>query len=82
MYQKSVMHVQSCCFDNLNKLLFCRSRCRRRRRRCKETTISRNLLNTLTKFGTNSCQYCTSIIENLKIKIEQTIFVSKTIKDY
>ena len=30
--QKSVMHVQSYCFANLNLLLFCRSRCRRRRR--------------------------------------------------
>ena len=30
--QKSVMHVQGCCFANLNLLLFCRSRCRRRRR--------------------------------------------------
>ena len=30
--QKSVMHVQSCCFANLNLLFFCRSRCRRRRR--------------------------------------------------
>ena len=30
--QKSVMHVQSCCFANLSLLLFCRSRCRRRRR--------------------------------------------------
>ena len=28
---KSVMHVQSCCFANVNRLLFCRSRCRRRR---------------------------------------------------
>ena len=27
------MHVQSCCFACLNLLLFCRSRCRRRRRR-------------------------------------------------
>ena len=27
--QKSVMHVQSCCFVNLNLLLFCRSRYRR-----------------------------------------------------
>ena len=27
--QKSVMHVQSCYFVNLNPLLFCRSRCRR-----------------------------------------------------
>ena len=26
------MHVQSCCFANLNLLLFCRSRWRRRRR--------------------------------------------------
>ena len=30
--QKSGMHVQSCCVANLNQLLFCRSRCRRRRR--------------------------------------------------
>ena len=30
--QKSVRHVQSCCFANLNLLPFCRSRCRRRRR--------------------------------------------------
>ena len=30
--QKSVMHVQSCCFADLNLLLFCRSRWRRRRR--------------------------------------------------
>ena len=29
---KSVIHVQSCCFANLNLLLFCPSRCRRRRR--------------------------------------------------
>ena len=26
------MHVQSCCFANLNLVLFCRSRCRPRRR--------------------------------------------------
>ena len=30
--QKNVMHVQSCCFANLNQSFFCRSRCRRRRR--------------------------------------------------
>ena len=30
--QKSVMHVQSCCFANLNLLPFRRSHCRRRRR--------------------------------------------------
>ena len=30
--QKSVMHVQSCCFANLNQFRFCRSRWRRRRR--------------------------------------------------
>ena len=29
---KSVIHVQSCCFAYLNLLLFCCSRCRRRRR--------------------------------------------------
>ena len=30
--QESVMHVQSCCLACLSLLLFCRSRCRRRRR--------------------------------------------------
>ena len=30
--QKSVMHVQNCCFASLNLLLLYRSRCRRRRR--------------------------------------------------
>ena len=30
--QKNVMQVKSYCFANLNLLLFCRSRCRRRRR--------------------------------------------------
>ena len=29
--QKSVPHVQSCCFASLNLLFFCRFRCRRRR---------------------------------------------------
>ena len=29
--QKSMMHVQSCCFADINRLLFCRSRCRLRR---------------------------------------------------
>ena len=41
--QKSVMHVQSCCFANLNLLLFCRSRCRRRRR-CLSSLIDENLV--------------------------------------
>ena len=39
--QKSVMHVQSCCFTNLNLLLFCRSRCRRRRR-CLSSLYTKN----------------------------------------
>ena len=29
--QENVMRVQSCCFANVNRLLFCRSPCRRRR---------------------------------------------------
>ena len=36
--QKSVMHVQSCCFADLNQLLFFRSRCLLRRR-CLSTLI-------------------------------------------
>ena len=36
---KSVMHVQSCCFANINLLLLCRSRCRRRRR-CLSSLLS------------------------------------------
>ena len=37
--QKRVMHVQCCCFANLNILLFCRSRSRRSRR-CLSSLIS------------------------------------------
>ena len=37
--QKRVMHVNCCCFANLNLLLFCRSRSRRRRR-CLSSLIS------------------------------------------
>ena len=37
--QKSVMHVQSCCFAYLNLLLCCRSRWRRRRRCLSSLTI-------------------------------------------
>ena len=37
--QKRVVLVQACCFANLNLLLFCRSRCHRRRR-CLRTLIS------------------------------------------
>ena len=40
--QKSVMHVQSCCFADLNLLLFCRSRWRRRCRRCCLSFVSTN----------------------------------------
>ena len=36
---KSMMHVQSCCFVSPNLLLFCRSRCFRRRR-CLSSLIS------------------------------------------
>ena len=36
------MHVESCCFTNLNQLLFCRSRCRRRRRRCLSSLMRRD----------------------------------------
>ena len=38
--EKSVMHVQSCCFANLNLLLFYRSLCRRRRRPYKNYWLS------------------------------------------
>ena len=37
--QKSMMHVQSCYFANVNLLFFCRSRCHRRRR-CLSSLIS------------------------------------------
>ena len=40
--QKSMMHVQRCCFENLNLLLFCRSRSSLRRRflRSLKTTLT------------------------------------------
>ena len=41
--QKSVMHVQSCCFANVYLFLFCRSRWRRRRRRrCLSSLLGRS----------------------------------------
>ena len=40
--QKSVMHVQSCYLVNLNLLVYCRSRCRRRRR-CLRSLLCRDL---------------------------------------
>ena len=40
---QSVMHVQSCCFANLNLLFFCRSCCRPRRR-CLSSLILQTLL--------------------------------------
>ena len=38
--QKSVMHVQRCCFANLDLLLLCRSRWRRRRRCLRWTPVA------------------------------------------
>ena len=38
--QKSVMHVLSCCFANVNLLLFCRSLCRLSRRCLSSLIIS------------------------------------------
>ena len=46
--QKSVMHVQSCCFANLNLFLFCRFRCRRRRR-CVNSLITTTATSMRTK---------------------------------
>ena len=40
---KSVMHVQSCCFANLNLLLCCYS-CLRRRRRCLSSLLVHRLM--------------------------------------
>ena len=41
--QKSVMHVQSCCFANLNLLFFWRSLCRRCRRILRSLLIERKV---------------------------------------
>ena len=48
--QKSVMHVQSCCFANQNLLLFSRSRCRRRRRRRHRTSLLKLPISVIQKF--------------------------------
>ena len=42
--QKSVMHVQSCCFVNLDLLLYCRSRCRHRRRSLSSLALNSDAL--------------------------------------
>ena len=39
---QSMVHVQSCCFPNLNRMFFCRSRCRPRRR-CLSSLILQTL---------------------------------------
>ena len=44
--QESVMHVQSCCFANINRSLFWRS-CWRRRRRCFSSLIHKHKAKTL-----------------------------------
>ena len=46
--QKSVMHVQSCCFACLNLLLFCCFRCRRRPR-CVNSLITTMAISMRTK---------------------------------
>lgn len=40
--QKGVMHVQTCCFTNLNLLVFCRSCCSRREAKLKARGDDRN----------------------------------------
>ena len=42
------MHVQSCCFANLNLLFFSRSRCRRRRRCSKNDGDPKNFTSMVT----------------------------------
>ena len=73
------MHVQSCCFVNLNLLVYCRSRCRRRRRCLSSllyrdlTALSRGLLSlelpTLTGSHTS---YCAVVCDMLLMLIEST----------
>ena len=53
--QKSVMHVQSCCFACLNLLLFGRSRCRRRRRRRRRRGRRGRYVNSLINLLNFSC---------------------------
>ena len=48
--QKSVMHVQSCCFANQNLLLFSRSRCRRHRRRRHHMSLLKLPISVIQKF--------------------------------
>ena len=59
---KSVMHVQSCCFANINLLLFNCSRCRRRRR-CLNSLLlrSRNFATMVTWRHTSPLYWCTEI---------------------
>ena len=56
--QKSVMHVQSCCFTNLNPLLFSRPRCRRRRRCLSSLTQEHNCFYFIV-YPTLFCFVCT-----------------------
>ena len=57
--QNSVMHVQSCCFVNLNLLLFCRSLCR-----CLRRWLS-SLLTLTSHLGQNEVWYRQTIFSPL-----------------
>ena len=59
--QKSVMHVQSCCFANLNQLLFCRSSWRRCR-----PCLNALLISLGNFFWSGILKHCTEIQEKKK----------------
>ena len=65
--QKGVMYVQSCCFAIINLLLFCRSRCRRRRR-----CLSSSQTDTWTHFKATK-QYWIRAVNCILRNIQRTV---------
>ena len=56
--QKSVMHVQSCSFTNINLSLFCRSRCRRHHCRLSSLLLSSKNWATMVTWRHTSPSHC------------------------
>ena len=88
--QKSVMHVQSCSFTNINLSLFCRSRCRRHHCRLSSLLLSSKNWATMVTWRHTSPSQCklfqfrftdfySQIVQLNELKGEPALFALNTI---
>ena len=78
--QKCVMHVQSCCFTNINLLLFCRSRYRRRLKNWATMVTWRHTSPLYCKlFQIRFTDFCAQIVQINEHKGEPVRFALNTI---